>query len=430
MADGVDDTERAAAEALIASARWYPNTFWALLQKSWVKDDITLDESVAIPWLYKTARYAPELAENMLQKSWIHDGITADEATVIRYLYGMALSKDTSLKQAVFAAAIDILDMPFLDSVTSADALAVRSLERIEDDGAAVFLEIMSHPGISDGITDEEAKVLVVLAVTREKKLESVPILLSGMGVYLEERVTELPLSGEVLLAIIRLRDQRTESMDFLEHSVRTIEEFMGVPLPTNYVALYFDEARSLPTPGGTNYGTHITIWPVYDVENGRKWQRAPFVIAHEVGHHYFGGPNQPWSDEGAAELLGSISENVRTGTPIGPDNDPCTLYKTIAELERANPEKGTMSKTKGYACHYSLGERLYLDLYHTLGEEIFRQGFRNLYFKRLQDDAADDCEGTNLTVCHVEAAFKKDVSDEVATQVDEIITRWYGAAP
>ena len=395
-------------------------------QQSWVQDGITADEARAIEYLYRMGRYVPELAGDMLQKSWVRDGITADEATVIRYLYRMGRSEDEARQQAVFEAAVQILDMPFLESVESADALAIRSLERLERNGGDDFLEIMSHPTLSDGITDKEAKIVVLLGATHENQPESVDVLLDGTSVYLEERVIELPLSGEVLLTVIRLRNQQTPSMDFLEHSVRTIEDFVGAPLPTKYIALYFDDATSFSTAAGTNNGTHVAMLPLYDEEDGSRWQRTPFVIAHEVGHYYFGGSNQSWIDEGVAELLGAISENARVETAIGPDNDPCTLFQNIAELERVAPEKGT----SGYRCYYSLGERLFLDLYNSLHEDTFRQGLRDLHLKSVREDATDRCEGTDLGVCHLEAAFKASASAQVAATVDEVVERWYGEVP
>ena len=424
VADGIDDAELTAAEALIACARWYPDVFSALLQKPWVGDSITVGETVAINRLRWTARYAPELAELMLQKSWVQDGITADEATVIEYLYWMVWTADGTAEQVVVEAANDILATPFLESVEGADAAAVRSLEKLGDNGTDVLLKIMSHPKLGDGITDQEAKIVSLLGATYTYRPESVDFLLRGAGVYLEERFIELPLSGEVLLTIIRIRDQVTPNMDYLEHTVGTAEEFMREPLPTNYVAWYFDDSIRA-TAGGTNFGTHITSKLHYDVENGYSWKRVPFHIAHEVAHYYWTG-NQRWVNEGAADLLGSISENARVETPVGSTRNPCASAKTISQLEDLDAEKGSNAGK----CYYSLGERFFLDLYDTLGEETFRQGFRNLYLKSLRDDATDDCEGTDLGICHLMAAFKADVSDEVAATVDEIVGRWYGSAP
>ena len=460
MADGVDDAERTAAEALIACARWYPDVLNSLLQKTWVRDDITASETTAIlrlrwaakyspeigqdilriPWvqddvtsaeaiaieyLYWTGRNIPELAGDILGKSWALDEISSDEATVIQNLYWIARPKDETFQQQVVEAAIGILDMPFLESVESADALAMKSLQRLESRNTTDFLEIMSHPKLSDGITDEEAKIVALLYGTHKNRPESVDFLLRGTGVYLEERLINLPSSGEVLLTIIRIRDQITPSMDFLEHSVRTIDEFMGEPLPTNYIALLYDDAVS-PGAGGTNFGTHMAMSLLYDVENGVWWDYTPHTVAHEVAHYYWTG-NQKWINEGTAELLGSISEYARIETPVEATNNPCASVKTIAELEALKP--GDL-ETKGFNCNYSLGEALFVDLYDSLGEETFRQGFRNLYLKSQRDDATDDCEGTYLGICHLVAAFKADVSAEVAAQVDEIVGRWYGETP
>ena len=424
VADGVDDAERTAAEALIACARWYPDVFSALLQKPWVGDSITADETVAIYRLGWTAYYSLELADKMLQKSWAQDGITADEATVIRYLYNMVWTADGTPEQVVVETANDILDMPFLESVEGADAAAVRSLERLGDKGSDVLLQIISHPTLSDGITDEEAKIVALLYGTHKNRPESVDFLLRGTGVYLEERLVNLPSSGEVLLTIIRIRDRVTPSMDFLEHSVRTIDEFMGEPLPTNYIALLYDDAVLLGA-GGTNFGTHMAMSLLYDVENGVWWDYTPHTVAHEVAHYYWTG-NQKWINEGAAELLGSISEYARIETPVEATNNPCASAKTISQLEGLDAEYGSNAGK----CYYSLGEALFLDLYDSLGEETFRQGFRNLYLKSQRDDATDDCEGTDLGICHLAAAFKADVSAEVAAQVDEIVGRWYGETP
>ena len=102
-------------------------------------------------------------------------------------------------------------------------------------------------------------------------------------------------------------------------------------------------------------------------------------------------------------------------------------LFNNISELEATDPERGTDE----YRCNYALGSRLFVDLYHVLGENTFRQGFRSLYLKRLQDDPTDDCEGTGLSICHLEAAFKAGASDDVAAKVDDVVGRWYyGTVP
>ena len=491
IADGVDLDEREAAELLIACALRHPDTFRALLGKPWVADDsVTAGETRAIKYLYWMVRSAPERAARMLNLSWVQDDITTDEARAIKYLYGVVTSapdsadrvmefswsrdnitayeanvikelflvmrdaptlaarmlnlswvqdgisrdeakvidrmsstiqaEDVSLQPEIIQKVIEILDMPFLYTVESPDALAMESLERYEDAGSAEFLELMAHPTLSDGINDEEAKIVVLLGAANEYKPESVPILLDDTSVYKEERAINLPWSGEVLLAIIRLRDHTNSNMDYLEHAVRHHEDFMGGPLPTNYVIWYFDDWTS----SGAHYGTHITSNPKRDPPVGEYW-RAPRHAAHEVAHYYW-RDSRPWISEGGADMLAILSENARVGRPLEHNRDQCTLFNSISDLELAGGEKGS----DGWDCNYWLGQRLFLDLYRTLGENTFQQAFRSLYLKRLRDDPTDDCEGTDLGICHLVAAFKADVSDEVAVQVDAIVARWYGPLP
>ena len=68
VADGVDDFERDAAQMLVDAANHYPDTFQALLRKSWVTDQaMTAAETSAIHGIRWAAKYAPALSEQMLQ---------------------------------------------------------------------------------------------------------------------------------------------------------------------------------------------------------------------------------------------------------------------------------------------------------------------------------------------------------------------------
>ena len=405
---------------------------------AWVVDDVTEHETTVIRRIRWTATDAPALAEPMLQKSWVKDGITRDEAIVIERLYRTIRVRDESLQQEVTQKAVEILAMPFLDTVESPDALAVWDLEKVERYRTNDFLSIMSHANVSDGITDQEAKVVSVLSSANRYKPDSLPILLDGLGgtngVYLEERTIEATHSGEVQLTIIRVHDKDTPNMDRLEHAVRVIDEFMGEPLPTNYVAWYLDDAAR-SAGKGYHAGTHITSSLVYDIVDGDSKSRTPMQhIAHEVGHYYFRGNTHQWLDEGPAKFFESISERERVGRPVAYFKQSCSPAKTIQEQEqlRNDIKAGRVTPPDGWtSCDYYLGERFFVDLYLAMGDETFRPGLRSLYLKSQHDDPNDDCDGTDLSLCHVEAAFKTGVSDDVAAKVDEVIDRWYyGVAP
>ena len=461
VADGVDESEREATELLIAAARWYPAVFNALMAKPWVgdgvtpaetdaifgfrwmplyadglveqvlvlpwvQDDITADETTALRYLYRAGRYVDELADRLVVKPWVQDDITADEAAVIRDLYLTARAQDEALEPATNAKALQLVDMPFLESVEGADAPAMKSLRKLERDNTARFLEVMSHPVLSDGITDEEAKAVALLWGTNTYKPEYVDDLLTQSGIFVEEKTIQLPLSGEVLLAVFRHRDQVTPSIDYLEHSVTFMEEIMANPLPVNYVALFFTDA--IPEGvGGKYFGTHIGAQPHYDLVGATRWKRTPFVIAHEVAHYYWRGNKWDWTDEGLAVFLATLSENRRTGFPVEARKTPCSSAATIGELEAMFSEE---TGTEGSSCNYPLGEAIFLDLYHSLGEDTFSQGLRRLYLKDLYDDPTDECEGTQLRICHLISAFKTNASEDVAAKVDEVVSRRYGPSP
>ena len=395
IADGIDDSERDSAEKLVEAAIWWPYTFDALLQKSWLQDAITRDEAAVIEHIY------------WLTRSY------SDDATQLR----------------VSEAVVALLDMPFLDAIESPDAMAAHTLRRLASRDTTVFSNIMAHPKISDGITDEEAKIVTLMDRTYRHKPEVVPVLLDGLDgtgdVYLQERTIDLPHSGEILLTIIRLRDHETDSMNLLEHAVRANEEFMGEPYYTNWVALFFVEGIS-PGHGEAHFGTHMAFREEYDVDPYLPF--VPFLFAHEVAHYYWrGSSSQRWLKEGAANFLGYISENDRIGSAVAATYfdktpTPCIDVTTLAQQEVLDSVPGTDQ----FICNYYLGERFFIDLYDALGEDTFRQGFSSLYLKRLQDDPTDDCEGIGLGICHVEAAFKTGASGDVADKVDEVIDRWY----
>ena len=384
VADGIDDSERAAAERLVRNGRWYPELLQALLNKPWVRDSMN-------PLEIEVAR----------RLAWMHPHAELET--------------------------LGLLDMEFLETVEPADVAAVESLYKLAiRTSDRAFLRVLGHPRIADGIDDREAKIVALLFGTNQIRPELVDVLLRGAGVYLEERTIELPHSGEVLLTIVRVRDKTTPMIDYLEHSVRVIEDFMAAPLPTNYVALYIDDVTTYAI-GGNNFGTHMSMSLLYDVENSQTWrERTGHTIAHEVAHYYWTG-NQTWLNEGVAELLGSISENARTGDDIATTRYPCVSAKSILQLESLRAR----ALTKAYGCNYSLGESLMVDLYYGLGEETFRDGLRDLYRLSLADDGRDFCRGTRLGICHLNEAFRLGKAKAVQAAVDDVLDRWYyGLAP
>ena len=404
--DGIDDVE---AEAI----RWMNNIGSTEVASSvvllgWVQDGVDAVEVRTIEGLSYMANKDAEVASSIASLGWVQDGIEDTEVDLIRDF--------TSIANRDAEAASRIVGMPFIETIEPPDISAITSLRLLAALMPETFARVMSHAALLDGISNDMASVVATLHGVAGTNPSLIDVLLDPARVSLERRTITLPLAGDVTLVIIRTAPGAARSMDLLEHSVRSAEEYMGAPLPTSYVGLLYENAVSA-WAAGENFGTHIAVRPKYDVDDGSHDAAfAGHSNAHEVAHYYWSG-NAGWVDEGAADFMASIIENARTGHPIGVTNLPCVYARSIGELEALGIAQGDVE----FGCNYSLGERLFVDLYRTLGEGRFQQGFRALYLASEIEDDADSRRGTSVGIEHVREAFRSDDGVEAA-----VIARWY----
>lgn len=220
-----------------------------------------------------------------------------------------------------------------------------------------------------------------------------------------ETRSINLPRTGRVTLKINRSGELGSDqSMEILEHSVRTIEEYMGQPMPLQGREIRLDFVNELTGLAGdfagSNDGTRMEILQEYDADDlqtgssfcdnigqddplsvfcdsfsSAQYSALGTIIAHEVAHYYW-ADERIWLDEGAADFLARYSENRRTGVPIRAQNRRCYQVSNISQLESQRYGKADA----GFRCNYSLGEGLFVDLYDSLTPTGFQQSFRELY--------------------------------------------------
>ena len=228
-----------------------------------------------------------------------------------------------------------------------------------------------------------------------------------------ETSTVRLPHSGIVNLKINRSGELGSDrSMEILEHAVKTIEEYMGEPIPLkgNEIRLDFvNEINSPGSPAGTYKETLMEVLEEYDSEKPR-WgdDKLGMIVAHEVAHYYFSG-ERDWLNEGAAEFLAIYVENKRVGRAINSLGKECTQASTIRDLESRKYKSGD----DGFTCNYTLGEGLFLDLYGQIEQEDFRKAFRELYTTSDEKKAG---------IYQVRQAFYPG-----SEWVQKIIDEWYG---
>ncbi len=398
----------------LANAVWlqqnHPALASAITGLPWVADGIDGAERDGVQGLVNLATFYRPVFSAVIDRPWVADGLNESETDVVQDLRWVAYGDE--------AAALRLLDMPFLESIGPADADAVDSL-RLLAYWNRDFQRVLSHPTLSGGITNFWAQIVAVLNDVSVTNPQLIDVLLDPGQVAVEQRTVSLPLSGDVELVIIRTGPGAVRSMDLWEQAVRGAEAFMSEPFPTRHVTLLFGETVS-ESEIARHFGSHAAVRPAYDVDDGGpKADAVPWIIAREAARYYWNN-NPDWVDEGASALMASIAESARTGLPLDPDQPPCAHVQTIAALERLNEARGY----DAFNCADALGERLFLDLYLTLGDGAFRQGFRTLY--RLSE--VEDIDGNEIPVGIDDI---RNVYRSYAAAIANITARWYdGTVP
>ena len=442
----LDGEEAAAASLLVIDA---------LLSETWVRDGLDDAEKSAIRSFAQMLRFADRAGASarvvsaMVGEAWAQDGLDESERFIIESLGRLGFVDDEEAAAAVLRFVSLFLSEAWVrDGLDEAERFIIESRRRAPDDGEAaagvlrVINALVAEDWVQDGLDETERLIIrgFVGGLGQDEAATAVLRLMNALAndarvqggldettlfvlehlaliggdadlrrlvehpwqVNKEERSIDLPLTGEVLLTIIRTRPGPARAMESLEHSVRGVEAFMGEPLPTSHVRLFFN-----PFGGpAAHYGEYIALGASADDEDGSggaEWFDG--AIIHELAHYYFSN-NSGWITEGTASIVEDIVDDARDGKPVDADNHPCAHVRSIEELE-ADPF---------YDCNYTLGKRIFLDLYRSLGVAAFQQGLRDLYLMAKRGDVG---------VSNLEAAFKAAAPDRAAA-VDTAVARWY----
>ena len=342
----------------------------------------------------------PEPGSPMLSPSssttelpWVSDGLTENESITLEFLAELSALNP--------AAAERIATMPFLRSFGPADLEAVWSLTYLAEfdyeEGTSVLNEVLDNPHLADhnGIDDMEARVVAVLGGTQYFAPELVPTLLDTTQITLYNYV--LPrVGGDIEMTVIRTEPGSFRTDGLFSYAIEQAQDIMAKPLRTDYVAVLIHDDTLPGFAAGGHFGTHITIPTRFDTDNDAEYPGSwsGSLIAHEVAHYYWFFNHSLWVSEGAADFIAALNESRRVGRVMEPDNVPCSFYDSIFHLELAKPDLSSY----GGLCHYTLGERLWLDLHATLGEDDVLDSFREFYSTPSEDEEAEIPTRVHLT--------------------------------
>lgn len=410
LAGGIND-DQLVTVSLLALEWQDPETTKVLRDLPWMSDGVDASEKPAALLMNRLARWSSRAFALLAAKPWARDALSADEQSVAESLLHLIPGGSSGERDA---AALRILSMPFLDTVTGSDVAALVALSRLQNvNGKNYLQEVLSHPRFRDGIRDEQTAFVAVLDTVAWNDPQALGrYLTSGQGFVWHRtlRVSGFP-DVELIVAFTSL--EAAGNIDLLEHAMRSHMAFMGVPFPTAEVILWVHNRGG----GGGGGSGRLTV--------GRY--NSPSIVAHEAAHVYWPFPPL-WIAEGGAVFLEQLAENARVGSPIRAFLDgKCRHARTLQEYDRLIEERRQQGQYASIGnCNHSLGSGLFVDLYHTLGDGWFREGFRKLYHKLRADQRRIECKGLERGACFLKATFVTDAPPQAAAAAERVINRWY----
>ena len=171
---GITDENKAIVPLLILE-QLDPEATAAIKALPWIQDGITSRESQSnvsfinalIPsdhelWqvfgLLREWRYNRQLFLAKLSKPWFRDGLDSNETQVVRSLDFISTYDR--------AASVELLRMPFLDSVDKDDYAIVDEIFQLAQADQAGFRQLMSHPVVRNGIRDGQRSTVELLSLS------------------------------------------------------------------------------------------------------------------------------------------------------------------------------------------------------------------------------------------------------------------------
>ncbi len=373
-------------------------------------EEMPSPEHEAIYYLVGALRVDRTVFHELLRQGWLLDGsVTWGEAHSIGDIVYLA--------QSAPSTAVQLLSMPFMQSFEAMDFYALRALDDLARDG--LLEDLLAHPTLRGGITDEHTDLISLYGAVQSDYADLASQLLDEQQTVVVRRTVHLPLQGPTSFSVVWPKDaspgdeeiveKASASMDLLVDTVRTLEQFMGVPSPRGaWPVLVAD-----------------VLWPRADhiqIQLDPSRHDDPLLAAHQAARAYWRSVqfSQDWIIKGSMTFMQDYYLSARAGKPL-PRFYGCDQFTNIAVLAAFNAPPT-------HICNYQLGAGLFLDLYNTLGEQTFREAYSRLY-TWLADDALRVRCGTEPPRghCYVHASFVEYLPEHANLTAPILEKHYYG---
>ena len=288
------------------------------------------------------------------------------------------LSTVASIADSLTPSAEFLLGIPRLTAHLSGDLQAhlTRMLVNLTLSDQGRLEQVIAQPWFTDGLTEEEA----VLVVTLEGAARDSPDLFQDLlaARFIQTRTAELSIGGRVRLWVVQNTPFPAGEQLFqrLEEAARYWEGFMQEPIPTNDVILLVVDPRgkSYGLSREGHLGTHMRL--VRSVDLG-----TVSYIPHEVGHYFFREPR--WLAEGVSQFgeahvrhLSGVQTLEQRKQELSLATN-CSGYANIRHFQYESPDEGSVTFDR---CPYDLGENFMLSLVSLVGQQAVSAALRDLY--------------------------------------------------
>ena len=354
----------------------------------WVTDGINEREETALDHIRAFAQIDPSMSQRVAGSLWLSDGVTHNELGVMDGLLELA---DTHPEIAVILTTVP-------DEAGSLIADGLSSLRHILSSDLGRSEQFLSQSWFQDGLTDEEAALIVALRPTLNDGVDSEEVFadLLQRG-HVRSETISLPLAGEVdLFAVGRSEFELEGLLERMAFAVESMEGFMGTPWPKPDVITLLELESDLGSlVGGWNAYVFVVLK-----------DPSKYTTYHELAHFYFRiGPQ--WLVEGGADFLNLYTLNLTEGRSIDADyiDDQGNIAAACAPDGSANVHGWNETGAGSNLCPYWLGRQFLRGMYRALGHEVVSSALRELYEKpsartesMTEDETEDEIYQTFLT--------------------------------
>ncbi len=340
-----------------------------LVLSQWFQDGIAGGDLETIQLFAALASRNPSIALKVASSSWFSDIVTDDERLLLDRLGPDRPSPSFLADEPEYVGVLtDDLARFFLHA---------HDYLRGGDLGEVIF----NGSWFADGLSPLEMAFVVAVSAPSSPNLPLYRDLLRES--YAATRTTSLPLAGEVSLYLFQNTPipDAAYILDRMEATARALEELLDVPFPTSDIILVVGDGAAVDYPvyRAGHYSTHMHL---------NRLGGDVMSIAHEVAHYYFFGET-PWFVEGAAELIELYVDDAVDTSVYAPREDApphhassCLMDENAQNVRHFFLLQDEGGVTIGDSCRYSLGERLLVHLYDSIGEEALGLAFRSWYLQ------------------------------------------------